>query len=121
MHRYRSIKTINEEYWPTFLKNVFNYIEDNYSKKLYLDEIAEQANLSKCYFCRVFKILTGKTVFEYVNTTRIEKAKELLEVSFFNITEICFQVGFSDTSSFFRSFKKTTGKSPSEYRMIQIK
>lgn len=116
MNAYRPVKDIDRKYWPSFLINVFKYIETNHTKKLNLDEIAKRAYFSKYHFCKIFKILTDQTVIGYVNTVRIEKAKNLLKKSFFNITEICFKVGFSDISNFNRTFKKVVGISPSEYR-----
>ena len=121
MNAYRLIKDIDRKYWPSFLIDVFKYIENNHTKKLYLDEIAKRANLSKYHFCKVFKILTGQTVIEYVNSVRIEHAKELLNKSCFNITEICFKVGYSDISNFNRTFKKIMGIAPSKYRKVQTK
>lgn len=121
MNAYRPIKDIDRKYWPSFLINVFKYIENNHTKKLYLDEIAKSAYFSKYHFCKVFKTLTDQTVIEYVNTVRIEKAKKLLKKSFFNITEICYKVGFSDISNFNRTFKKVVGISPSEYRENQTR
>lgn len=121
MNAYRPIKDIDRKYWPSFLINVFKYIETNHTKKLYLDEIAKRANLSKYHFCKIFKILTDQTVIEYVNTVRIEKAKKLLKKSLFNITEICYKVGFCDISNFNRIFKKVVGISPSEYRENQTR
>jgi len=118
MNAYILIKDLDRKYWPSFLKDVYKYIENNYTRKLYLDETAKRACLSKYHFCRVFKILTGQTVIEYVNNIRIEKAKELLRKTFFSITEICFEVGFTNLSSFNRTFKKMAGVAPTEYRKI---
>ncbi|TKJ35560.1 hypothetical protein CEE39_00770 [bacterium (candidate division B38) B3_B38] len=119
MNAYRLIKDLDRKYWPSFLKDVYKYIENNYTRKLYLGEIAKRACLSKHHFCRVFKTLTGQTVMEYVNNIRIEKAKELLRKTFFSITEICFEVGFTNISNFNRTFKKIAGVAPSKYRKIQ--
>lgn len=118
MNAYRSIKHIDKKYWPSFLKDVYKYIENNYTRKLCLDEIAKRGRLSKYHFCRVFKTLTGKTFLEYVNNIRIEKAKELLRKSLFSITDICFKVGFADISNFNRTFKKIAGMAPTKYRKI---
>ena len=118
MNAYRPIKHIDKKYWPSFLKDVYKYIENNYTRKLCIDEIAKRACLSKYHFCRVFKTLTGQTVMEYVNNVRIEKGKELLRKSLFSITDTCFEVGFTNLSSFNRTFKKISGMAPSEYRKI---
>ena len=118
MNAYILIKDLDRKYWPSFLKDVYKYIENNYTRKLCLDETEKRARLSKYHFCRVFKTLTGQTVMKYVNNVRIEKAKELLRKSLFSITEICFQVGFANLSNFNRTFKKVSGMAPSEYRKI---
>jgi len=109
MNLYRPVRLIDKKYWPKWYKAVIKYIEDNYTRRLYLDDIARISGFSKCHFCRVFKIVADKTVIEYVNHMRIEKAKELLKNPYIKITDICFEVGFSDVSTFNLFFKNGKG------------
>ena len=116
MNKYRPIKDIEKEHLPCWFKSAIAYIENNHKNKLSIDEIAKKAGLSKYHFCRVFKTLTDQTVIQYVNTVRIEKAKQLLKNPYLNITEICFKVGFSDISHFNKIFKRMVGMTPSGYK-----
>jgi len=84
-----------------------------------LDELAELINLNPQYFCRYFKRNIGKTITEYINEIRIEKAaQELLETDDKIIT-IAQNAGFDNTGYFIRRFKEEKGMTPSEYRKSQ--
>lgn len=96
------------------------YIKANYDKKLTVDEIASKAGLSKYYFLREFKNITGHTVIAYVNIIRCEYAKELLSGKRHNIHEIARLCGFESDSYFSSVFKKHTGELPSEYTGEQV-
>ncbi|MEA4890084.1 MAG: AraC family transcriptional regulator [Clostridiaceae bacterium] len=95
---------------------VLDYINKNYTKELYLNDICLIALMSKANFSYVFKHVTGKTLVAYINYLRIKKAEELLRDNRLTTTEICFQVGFNDTTYFARVFRKETGVSPKEFR-----
>ena len=80
-----------------------------------LETLAEIMHMEKSYFLRQFKKSTGKTPMAYVKTLKIEIAKELIENSDMNITQISEFLGFSSIHHFSNAFKKITGKSLSEY------
>ncbi len=92
------------------------YIDENYEKDLTLDEVAREIAISPYYLSKLFKDETEVNFIEYVTTLRMEKAKKLLEESDESIKEICVSVGYSDPNYFSRLFKKTVGKTPTEYR-----
>ena len=94
---------------------VFDYIDNNYSEQLTLEEIAGILNFNKSYFCRLFKKATGITVMDYINFVRIQNAEELLKTEM-NISEISYAVGFLSVSYFNRIFKKHKCCSPTAYR-----
>lgn len=101
------------------LKKVISYINENYASCIHLDELAELINLNPQYFCRYFKRNIGKTITEYINEIRIEKAaQELLETDDKIIT-IAQNAGFDNTGYFIRRFKEEKGMTPSEYRKSQ--
>ena len=81
-----------------------------------LDEIALNANMSRTYFCTVFKKLNGLSPWEYIGLKRIQMAKKLLENTRKSILEISLECGFNNISHFNRAFKGVTGRKPSEYR-----
>lgn len=116
-------KAVTEEIKGTSYECVrfaVEYIKANYDKKLTVDEIASKAGLSKYYFLREFKNITGHTVIAYVNIIRCEYAKELLSGKRHNIHEIARLCGFESDSYFSSVFKKYTGQLPSEYTGEQV-
>jgi AraC-like DNA-binding protein len=84
-------------------------------RKIYIDEVAQVANLSTEAFCRYFKLRTMKTYTNFLNEVRISQACKLLIQKEVSIQEICQQSGFSNLSNFNRIFRKVTGKTPTTY------
>jgi len=95
---------------------VFEYIADNLSADLPLGKLSKVALFSPFHFHRIFKFITGETVNEYVARQRIERAASDLLHSTKSITTISTAYGYSEVSSFSRSFKKFYGVSPSVFR-----
>ena len=93
-----------------------NYIEQNYTENISVPELAAHFNMSTSYFSHFFKEYAQKTVVEYLNETRIQNAKVLLEKEETPIKEIALRVGFSDLNYFSRKFKAITGMTAMEYR-----
>ena len=93
---------------------ILDYIRDNLSEPLTLDQIAGQFYISKHYLCRIFKTATGFSVMEYIIYSRVLKARQLLQegVSVQRAGELA---GFSDNSHFIRTFGHLTGLSPGRY------
>jgi two-component system response regulator YesN len=93
------------------------YIDKHYMEPdLSLYEVASQVNLSSSHFSAVFSQGTCQTFKEYLTTTRINKAKEMLRSSSLSSNDIAYQVGFNDPHYFSFVFKKNTGFSPTEFR-----
>ena len=93
-----------------------DYIQKNYMDPcLSLNSICSYLNISTSYFSTIFKEMTGETFIEVLTRVRMEKAKELLENTTMKNYEIAEKVGFSDPHYFGISFKKMTGKTPTEY------
>lgn len=92
------------------------YIEQNFCKKITLDEIAEELHANRSYLSRLYKVRCGVNLFDDILKKRIEKAKELIEKKDLKIYEISEAVGFDDTGYFSKVFKKYTGMSPKEYK-----
>jgi AraC-like DNA-binding protein len=91
-----------------------SFIDTHYAANIHLNVISEQAYLSKFHFIRLFKTMYGQTPHQYLVSVRIEKAKQFLKTGM-SITDTCFSVGFSSTTSFTALFKKTTGSTPSAF------
>ena len=106
-------------YRPTIPKNMLNvvsFIESNLQSDLSLDLLAEKALVSKYHFCKVFKKHFEMSPLKFVAHKRIERARELLLSPDHNITDTAMEVGFHDTSSFSKLFRKMTGFTPMAYR-----
>lgn len=91
------------------------YIEDNYSRKITVDELAAQIHLTRRTFERRFKKVTHCSVIEYLQKVRIEASKKELEVGRKSIDKIILEVGYSDPQTFRDIFKRVTGTTPVEY------
>jgi len=98
------------------LDTVFEYISNNYDKELSTLMLSKLCYVSESYFCRFFKKATGKTVANYINEYRIEKAVFLLKNTDSTISEISIRTGFCDANYFSRVFKKVMGISPTDYK-----
>jgi AraC family transcriptional regulator len=95
---------------------VASYIEEHLDQSIPLSKLAELARLSPYYFCRAFKESFGLPPHRYHTSRRIDRAKALLADAAQSITEIGLSLGFSETSSFTSTFRKTTGTTPTTYR-----
>jgi len=104
------------EKYRNAIVSAIEFIDKNYTEKIYLHDICRNSMLSQPYFSYLFKQMTGKTFVSYVNELRLAKATELLANSRMSITEVCTAAGFNEVSYFNRLFKKQTGMSPSQYR-----
>ena len=94
------------------------FIDDNYAKRIDLDNIADEAFFSKFHFIRLFKKAYGQTPHQYLIKVRIRKAKELLKSSA-PVIDVCYAVGFESVSSFTGLFKRMTNVTPSNFKFQQ--
>lgn len=98
------------------LQHAIDYIQARLDKKLSLDAIATELNLSIHYFCELFTQSMGIPPYKYVLQQRVERAKLLLKQSEKPLTEIAFECGFAHQSHLNRHFRKLTGITPKRYR-----
>jgi AraC-like DNA-binding protein len=100
---------------------VTDYIKNNLTADdLSQSAMAEMAGISKDYFSRIFKNLTGMNYSKWLNTVRIEKAIELLSQKNMTLTEVAMMSGFQSIPSFNRVFREDKGMAPGEYRNLFI-
>lgn len=95
---------------------VIEYIENNYSMKIKIDEIASKMFFSKNYLSKIFKQETGSSIHEFLTEIRIKEVCRLLESTNNTVSDIAISCGFSDMKSFYSIFKKYTGQTPKQYR-----
>lgn len=90
-------------------------IHDNLKDPFSVAEMAKRANMSETSFRKRFKEEIGCSPLDYINRRRIQEAKQLLNQSRANITEIAYKMGFSSSQYFATVFKRVTGSSPRQF------
>lgn len=98
------------------MHNMIGYIQQNYQKKITLNEIAAAGNVCRSSCCDIFQLILNKTPISYLTEYRLEKSLELLNISSLSVTEIALQCGFTGSSYFTEIFRKKIGYTPSQYR-----
>ncbi len=102
--------------WTSGLQSAIDYIEDNITKDLSLDEIAKCLGFSSFYFQRIFTFLCGFSLGEYIRNRRLTLAGEELLSSNKKVIDIALKYGYESPESFSRAFQKFHGILPSEAR-----
>lgn len=93
------------------------YTKQNYQKMdLSLQEVADAVGISRTYFSKMFKDMTGEKYWDYLSRYRIEKAKEILLNTNLGQAEISEKVGYGSEFHFSRKFKEIVGMSPNKFR-----
>jgi len=102
-------------YYPR-LRRVESYVYDHPRGRLSLAELAAVAGLEETYFSKYFRLRTGTRVHDWVNTVRLERAKEIMKREDIAITQVAHEAGFSTLRTFERVFSRMTGMSPRTYK-----
>jgi AraC family transcriptional regulator len=97
-------------------KRVLEFIQEHLAEEISLTALAELADLSLYHFARAFKQSFGAPPHRYHMARRMDRARSLLQRPALSVTQIGIQIGFRETSSFTRAFRKFTGLTPTEYR-----
>ncbi|MFI3206807.1 MAG: AraC family transcriptional regulator, partial [Clostridia bacterium] len=100
-----------------WISDLLKFLSENFTKKISLDEVSKDIGVSKYHISRRFKLAIGCSFTEYINTMRVNFAKDLLKTSEKSITEIAFECGFESLTSFFRAFRELDLQSPKQYRL----
>lgn len=103
------------------IHKVKDYINDNHTRELTLEEIASEIGMSPTSLSRFFKEKTGITVTDYILSIRLGDAARFLIDTSMNISEICYASGFNNLSNFNRLFHRSKGMSPKEFRQMYKK
>ena len=101
----------------TLIRQSKAFMEQYYSQKIELNDLAKAAFMSRFHYVRVFKQMYGVTPRSYLKDMRISKAKELLKEGH-SITDTCIEVGYESLATFSITFKKSVGYSPREFQRI---
>lgn len=113
MHRPRDYASDKEKHVQT----IISFIEQHYHEALTMELLEERLHLTRSYLAKIFKEVTGVTIFEYLYQRRINQARVLFLLdSNLSVTEAGFQVGFKHLAHFSRLFKQQVGMTPETYR-----
>ena len=107
------LQTVTEN--PTF-NELLKYLDEHFAEKLTLEQIAEKFGFSKNYICQLFKKHFDTTFSIYITKKRMTRAKEMLTDKTLSVKEIAFDLGYTDYSHFYRTYKNYYGYSPKENR-----
>lgn len=101
---------------PAAVEDAKSYIQEHVFSRMTVKDAAEHVHLSESYFTALFKKNVGITVQEYIRRCKLEKAKQLLVERSFSIFEISDRLEYKDYRSFYRAFKRFTGRTPTEFQ-----
>ena len=93
------------------------YLHDNFSSNISLEELVQITNLNRCYLIRIFRQAVGMPPYTYLNQIRMRKAKQFLSRGM-SIANVAIAVGMSDQSHLNRHFKRIFGITPGCYRQM---
>lgn len=103
---------------PSMMGEIIKYVSDNYLEKMTIDELAFLFRTNRATLCREFKRTTGKTLVEFINDKKFERAKRKILSSDATFTKIAEEMNFESIHYFTRFFKKMSGMTPKEFRKI---
>lgn len=103
-------------YSATSIKLAIQFITKNFNNNITLKDVADEVFLSQNYLSELFKKETGEGFYEFLSNYRVKRAKELLVTTNLKIYEVAESVGYNDSITFGRAFKKITGTTPNNFR-----
>ncbi len=106
----------NKDSQPIMLSKTF--MTKHLAEQISIEHVASAVGLSYAYFSNLFKSETGITAGQFLLDTRLEKAKEYLRNSSYNLSEIALKVGYTDPKHFSRVFSKNVGVKAKDYRRL---
>src|SRR5690625_3166083 len=106
--------------WLSRMNTAIEYMEKDMSLSLSIEEVAKSAYSSSFHFQRMFSMLTGMTVAEYVRKRIVTLAAQELATSSIKVMDVALKYGYESPESFSKAFKKIQGISPSEVRHSNI-
>lgn len=109
--------------WLIRMKEALDYMEDHLTEPLNIDDIAQKAYSSPFHFQRMFQLLTGMTVFEYIRKRRLSLAAQELSLTDIKVLDAALKYGYDSPEAFTKAFRKLHGITPSTARVkgVQLK
>lgn len=116
IHLSRHLVTKEDPTRTALVQKIMTFLHDNYSDRITLDTLTDTFAINRTTINNEFTKATGYSVIDYLIHLRIDIACTMLRDTRIPITEIMYRVGYNDSSSFWRTFKKINNMSPSEFR-----
>lgn len=111
-----SFQKNNDFYNSDRIEKIYNFVRENYNKRIMLEDASKLLNMSVVSFSRLIKQRTGKSFIDFVNEIRLGHATRMLIETGKSISEVCYECGFNNISNFNRIFKRKQNCTPSEFR-----
>lgn len=111
-----SSRCVNRTKHHAAVQSILTYIQQHYSERITLEQIARELSFSIGECCRMFKKVTGETIISHLTLYRISKSTELLRDTELSVSQIAYETGFSSTSYFIEKFKEQLGTTPLRFR-----
>ena len=96
------------------VKKAITYMKKNYAQQITLEDICSEVSISKCYFCHIFKEVTGMSAIKMLNFIRCQEARRIFLSEEDNVFETAHKCGFENMSYFTKTYKSIMGVLPSE-------
>lgn len=118
----KKIKALhNKNVYSRPVLRAIDYIDGHLQRKIVLDDISENADVTPTYLSALFAKEMGITISHYIRKRRIEAASAILKYYDYSITEIAEYFNFSSVSHFIKVFREQTGTTPSQYRADEFR
>jgi YesN/AraC family two-component response regulator len=113
------VLSIKKDSHNNLIQNIIKFAEENYTNvELNIAMIGDKFQMTPSYISKIFSDKTGEGLLDYINRIRSEKARVLLKEKNITINDIAGKVGFNNSATFIRVFKKIEGITPGKYREI---
>lgn len=107
--------------WIEGIQNALDYIEQNLTEEITIKDVAEKAYVSEFHFQRIFSVMCGLTVGEYIRNRRLAQAAQELSGGTVKVIDVALKYGYDSPDSFARAFTKFHGIKPSAAKEKGVK
>lgn len=112
----RKLTVVEHDEIHDIMPDIIDYIDENFSEKIMLSDIAAKTFYNPVYFSRLLKEYCGKSFSAYIKEKRVTKAAELLSDTDMSVESVMQKCGYTDTKLFYKHFKELYGTPPGHYR-----
>lgn len=102
------------------VEHAMNFMDLHFTETMHVEDVAEEVGLSASHLTRCFRLQIGYSPYEYLMLRRIDRTKELLLSTNMSVHRIAFECGYHSDENFIRSFRKSVGVSPKQFRNFPI-